>query len=131
MQLKPGEPFIPAQQDTTDYRRNALLDLAAFCSGIIPTTVGINPTEQDGIELAKDLRLLATRVDRVIEAYGDYADSRIGVDMSLFKGQLDDALTGNAIWEIETEAKEREDERSEPDPDAAYDRLRDERDERS
>lgn len=125
MQVKQGEPFIPMTQP--DYRKLALQDLAAFCAGIIPTTVGINPTENDGIELAKDLRLLATKVDRVIEAYGDYADSMIGVDLSLFKSQMDEALTGNAIYEIKSEARERQQERDEPDPDAAYDRKRDER----
>ena len=107
----------------TDPRRSALLRLAMFCVGITPSTVGRNPTADDGIELAKDLRLLAKKVDFVIAAYGEYADSVIGVDLGLFKDQLADALTGNAIYEIETNAAELEQAQREPDPDAQRDAM--------
>ena len=92
-----------------DSRKQSLLDLAAFCVGIIPTNVSVNPNARDGIELANDLRLLAKKVDRVIEAYGDYADSCIGqIDQSLFDDQVAATLEGNAIYVIEEGAREYE-----------------------
>jgi len=108
-----------------DDRRMRLADLARFCIQIIPTELSNRVTADDGIELAKDLRLLAARVDAVISAYGDYAERKIGgIDESLFKNQLLDALEGNALYQIESGAKEREAEDAEPDPDEMRERMR-------
>jgi hypothetical protein len=118
---------------SADYRKLALQDLAAFCQGIIPTEVASCPTTQDGIDLAKDLSLLAAKVDAVIASYGDYAQSTLGVskrDMDLFNNQTIGALEGNALYIIESAANEQEEERRTPDPDEAYDRMRDEQAER-
>lgn len=93
----------------TDTRKQALDSLATFCQGIIPTRVASFPSASDGIELANDLRLLTDRVDRVIAAYGDYAQSTLGsVDLDLFKDQLLGTLDGNALYEIEQAAQEHE-----------------------
>ena len=107
-QLRQGEPFIPViENKSVDLRKQSLLDLAAFCSGIIPTNVGSYPTVSSAYELGKDLLLLAAKVDRVIEAYGEYAESCIGnVDQSLFRDQLTGALEGNAVFVIEEAARE-------------------------
>lgn len=106
------EAMIRAEDRGTsvaDYRKLALQDLAIFCSGIIPSAVGYAPTARDGIELANDLRLLAKRVDRVINAYGDYAESCIGnVDRSFFVNPLESALEGNALYVLEEAARESE-----------------------
>ena len=115
---------------TDDYRKLALQDLGAFCQGIIPTNVSRWPTAQDGIDLAKDLRLLAAKVDSVIMAYGDYAQNTLGIssrDIGEFKDQTIGALEGYAIYLIEDAAKELEEAQREPDPDAARDRKLDER----
>jgi hypothetical protein len=93
----------------TDTRKAALMDLAAFCTGIIPTELGRWPTASAGFEYAKDLRLLAAKVDRVIEAYGEEADSALGgVDLGYFKNIVENAILGDAVYIIETAAKERE-----------------------
>jgi hypothetical protein len=88
-----------------DTRALMLKDLAAFCLGIVPTKVIGEPDWQDGRALVDDLKLIAEKVDRVIAAYGDYADSVIGIskeDQRLFVNQLSDALTGNAMHVIES-----------------------------
>ena len=113
-----------------DYRKLALDNLADFCQGIIPTQVSRWPSAQDGIELAKDLSLLAAKVDQVIMAYGDYAQSTLGVserDMDLFKDQTIGALEGNALYVIENAASELEEEQRHPDPDAQREAMIDKR----
>lgn len=87
----------------SDPREQALKDLAAFCLGIIPSRVVGSPDWQDAACLNDDLDLFARKVDRVISAYGDYAQSTIGIsedDRKLFDNQLLDALEGNAMYAV-------------------------------
>lgn len=83
-----------------------LHELGAFCNGIIPNTLPLEPSPDDFRALADDLRLLAAKVDAVVEAYGEHFDANTPgyVAMSLFKNQLSGALDGNALYEIENAA---------------------------
>lgn len=52
--------------------------------------------------VADDLRVLARKVDAIVEAYGDYVDANApGIDRTLFKDVLFNAIDGNALYEIE------------------------------
>ena len=56
--------------------------------------------------VADDLRVLARKVDALVEAYGDYVDANTsGIDRSLFKDVLFTAIDGNALYEIEQAAR--------------------------
>jgi hypothetical protein len=89
--------------------RPALTELAAFATGLTPSRITSNaPGPEDAQALVDDLLLLCAKVDRVVEAYGEYANAHFStrIDMKLFKNQLLDALEGNALYEL-TSAGER------------------------
>jgi hypothetical protein len=88
--------------------RPALTELANFATGLVPHRIVSNcPGPEDAQELVCELLLLCAKVDRVVEAYGEYAAQHFhGIDMPLFKNQLLDALEGNAMYVL-TSAGER------------------------
>jgi len=95
-------------QDITDKLRR----LGAFCTGIIPSQLGLEPNRDQVLEINKDLRLLAKRVDDVIEAYALYVTHHTGhkIDADYTADQLSKQLDGDLTYEIEeaaTEAHER------------------------
>ena len=94
-------------------RNRALLDLANFCTDMIPTELGNWPGKREGIEYANDLRLLARKVDAVVEAYGMEAQSSLlgisdGDLRDCFTNVMSDAIEGNATHIIEYAAVETE-----------------------
>ncbi len=78
-------------------------ELSACASGIIPTRIPLEPAPGEIDMVADDLRVLARKVDALIEAYGEYINANTPgeFDRSLFKEQLFGALDGNALYEIE------------------------------
>lgn len=91
---------------------HALRSLGTFANGIIPSRIaGPEPDMQDAYEFQKDLRLLAAKVDAVIEAYGEYLESYGVLSQSdvkeCFKDQLLGAIDGNALYLIEEGTRER------------------------
>ena len=61
-----------------------------------------------------DLRTLARKVDALLEAYGDYVGANApGIDRSLFKDVLFNALDGNALYEIERASEQLRDDNAE------------------
>lgn len=91
---------------------NALRSLGAFGNGIIPHRIaGSEPDMQDAIEFQKELLMLAARVDRVIEAYGEYLNSNgvLSADdvKDCFRNVLHDALDGNALFCIQSGVEDR------------------------
>ena len=105
---------------TTDPRTFPLKDLAAFCTGFIPSRIGagdFEPTRADGRDIQNDLELFARKVDAVVYAYGEYV-REFGVisDRDLvdcFEDQLRNALEGNAMYLIEAGIEQRIEERAE------------------
>lgn len=98
----------------TDQITYALRDLGNFANGIIPSKIsgpGLEPTTEDGYNFCKDLQLLAAKVDRVIEAYGEYLESNGVVSnhdvRDCFKDTLLRAIDGNATFCIENGIRER------------------------
>ena len=97
-----------------DPRTFPLKDLAAFCTGFIPSRIGagdFEPTRADGRDIQKDLELFARKVDAVVYAYGEYM-REFGVisDRDLvdcFEDQLRNALEGNATYVIEEGIRQR------------------------
>ena len=93
--------------------RQSLLELSSFASGIIPTQVSgqdFEPTMQDARDFQTDLILLARRVDKVIEAYGEYLAQHGLIrddDLKHFRDQVLLALDGNALFCIEETTRER------------------------
>lgn len=90
-----------------DQIKFALRNLAAFGQGFIPSQIATNgdfyATRDDAREIEKDLLLVAKRADAVILSYGRYLLAQ-GVirqaDLKLFTDQLENALTGNALFAI-------------------------------
>src|SRR4249920_3937623 len=80
--------------------RPALDGLAAFAACLTPHRISTNsPSQEDANALVEELHLFCTKVDRVVEAYGEYAAQHFhGIDKALFKNQLADALEGNALY---------------------------------
>ena len=73
----------------------------------------LEPHYKIGI-VADDLRVLARKVDALVEAYGDYVDANTsGIDRSLFKDVLFSALDGNAFYEIEQASRQLADDTAE------------------
>lgn len=98
----------------TDQITWELRKLSAFANGIVPHKIagpGFEPTMQDAIEIQKELGLLASRVDRVIEAYGEYLRSNgmVSADdvKDCFTGILVGALDGNALYVIQSGTQDR------------------------
>lgn len=83
-----------------------LRELGQFCNGIVPTVIPLEPEPEELREPAEDLRLLASKVDAVIEAMGEYlrANSH-DVDMSVFRNVVIDTIEGNATYEYECAAE--------------------------
>ncbi len=77
-------------------------ELSACASGIIPTRIPLEPAPGEIEIMADDLRILARKVDALVEAYGEYVDANApGIDLALFKDVLFNAMDGNALYEIE------------------------------
>jgi hypothetical protein len=77
-------------------------ELSTFAGGIIPTRIPLEPSPAEIALVADDLRILARRADALIEAYGDYLQAHSsGVDQTVFRDVLSNALDGNALYEIE------------------------------
>ena len=104
----------------TDPRTHAFKDLAAFCTGFIPSRIGagdFEPTRADGRDIQQDLELFARKVDAVVYAYGEYV-RKFGIvsDRDLvdcFEDQLRTALEGNAMFLIRDGIENRIEERRE------------------
>jgi len=66
----------------------------------------LQPSHEIGV-VAEDLRVLARKVDALVEAYGEYVDSNTsGIDRSVFESVLLNALDGNALYEIERASRQ-------------------------
>ena len=77
-------------------------ELSACASGIVPARIPLEPAPSEIEMVADDLRVLARKVDALVEAYGDYVDANApGIDLALFKDVLFNAMDGNAFYEIE------------------------------
>jgi hypothetical protein len=89
-------------------------ELSDCAHDIVPTQLPIEPLPTDFDMLADDLRVLARRVDALVETYGDYLDANApNIDRMLFKNVLSDALDGNALYEIERAAQQQREDESE------------------
>ena len=78
---------------------------AHFFAGVHLHRVGSGmATPADAVALRDDLLVIARRgVDPLIEALGEHAASNFnGIDVALFKAQLEGALDGNATYELDT-----------------------------
>lgn len=116
-----------------DARGMVLRELGEFCAGFVPYQIDgrYALTAGDGRELIADLEAFARKVDRVIAAYGEYCESEIASfdEAKLFTDQLTDALTGNALFQIESAVEEEIEAQEElaehGDPDYRYEQRRD------
>lgn len=91
-----------------DRRFEALMELAKYCLYVKPSRVIGCPDRADALNLIDDLTSFSAKVDAVVEAMGEYADSVIGIgkkDLRLFNRQLTDAIEGNATFVIEEACK--------------------------
>lgn len=103
-----GRPAVRVHPDHP--LRPVLTELAAFAAGILPHRIVGIPDKNDALALVDDLLLLCAKVDKVVEAYGDYAEQHFpGIEKHWFKDQLLGALSGSGLYEI-TSAGERVDE---------------------
>lgn len=85
------------------------LAVAKLCA-FRPARIVGEPDATDGDALADDLIAIATIVDPIIAAIGDYADSTIGIpqaDRTSFHHQLRQALEGNATYVVTTAVEAR------------------------
>ena len=89
--------LTPRKTPTRCARRSTSLPPSRAC--LTPHRITSNcPGQDDAQELVDELLLLCARVDKVVEAYGEYAAQHFhGIEMKLFKNQLLDALEGNAL----------------------------------
>lgn len=89
-------------------------ELSACAAGIVPTRIPLEPAPGEIELVADDLRVLARKVDALVEAYGDYVDANApGIDRSLFKDVLFNAIDGNALYEIEQASQQLRDDNAE------------------
>jgi hypothetical protein len=89
-------------------------ELSACAAGIIPTRIPLEPAPGEIEMVGDDLRVLARKVDALVEAYGDYVDANApGIDRSLFKAVLFNAIDGNALYEIEQASQQLRDDNAE------------------
>lgn len=89
-------------------------DLATSAAGISPTRIPLEPLPEDIDSIGDDLRLLARRVDAIVDAYGAYMTMHApGIDRSVFSDVLFGALDGNALYEINCAAERLRDDRLE------------------
>ena len=89
-------------------------ELSACAAGIIPTRIPLEPAPGEIGMLGDDLRVLARKVDALVEAYGNYLDANApGIDRSLFENVLFNAIDGNALYEIEQASQQLRDDNAE------------------
>lgn len=89
-------------------------ELSACAAGIVPTRLPIEPAPGEIEMVGDDLRVLARKVDALIEAYGNYVDiNTSGIDRALFQNVLFDAIDGNALYEIEQASRQLHDDHAE------------------
>jgi hypothetical protein len=89
-------------------------ELSACAAGIVPTRIPLEPAPGEIEMVGDDLRLLARKVDALVEAYGDYVGANApGIDRSLFKDVLFNAIDGNALYEIEQASQQLRDDNAE------------------
>lgn len=89
-------------------------ELSSCAAGIIPTQIALDPAPGEIDMIGDDLRVLARKVDALVEAYGDYVDANApGIDRSLFKDVLFNAIDGNALYEIEQASEQLRDDNAE------------------
>src|SRR5689334_13344867 len=101
-------------RDTADRRKQAIADAIAKLAALTPYRVPEPVARADGYELAKDLDALAAIIDPIIEAWGDYAASHLGISeqdrKDCFVDQLRGALNGMATHVVVKGAEARVDE---------------------
>lgn len=91
-------------------------ELAACAAGIVPRRIPLQPAPGEIGMLGDDLRVLARKVDALVEAYGNYLDANApGIDRSLFENVLFNAIDGNALYEIEQASQQLRDDNAERD----------------
>jgi hypothetical protein len=89
-------------------------ELSTCAAGIVPTRIPLEPSPGAIEMVGDDLRTLARKVDALVEAYGDYVGANApGIDRSLFKDVLFNALDGNALYEIEQASQQLRDDNAE------------------
>jgi hypothetical protein len=89
-------------------------ELSACATGIIPTRLPLEPAPGEIAMVGDELRVLARKVDALIEAYGNYVDANTpGIDRSLFDHVLFNAIDGNALYEIEQASQQLRDDNAE------------------
>ena len=88
-------------------------ELSICAAGIVPTRIPLEPAPGEIAIVADDLRVLARKVDALVEAYGDYIDANAPIDRSLFEHVLFNALDGNALYEIEQASQQLRDDHAE------------------
>ena len=89
-------------------------ELSACAAGITPSRIPLEPAPAEIAIVADDLRVLARKVDALVEAYGIYVDANsCGIDRSVFENVLLNALDGNALYEIEQASQELADDNAE------------------
>lgn len=82
-------------------------DLATLANGIVPNTLGLDPSPNEIRAINDDLRLLVSKVDSLVEAYAEHVITRTGVEIDdeFTKDQLSKAIEGNLVYEIESIAE--------------------------
>jgi hypothetical protein len=106
-------PMKPADSRYGDLRYR-WHELSTCAAGIVPTRIPLEPAPGDIEMVGDDLRTLARKVDALVAAYGDYVGANApGVDRSLFKDVLFNALDGNALYEIEQASQQLRDDDAE------------------
>jgi hypothetical protein len=106
-------PTKPADSRYADLRYR-WHELSTCAAGIVPTRIPLEPAPAQIETVGDDLRTLARKVDALVEAYGDYVGANApGIDRTLFKDVLFNALDGNALYEIEQAAQQLRDDNAE------------------
>jgi hypothetical protein len=98
--------IAPPAAAPTDHRYADIVyrwrQLSTCAAGIIPARLPLEAAPADLAPIADDLRILARKVDALIEAYGRYLDATASaIDMALFRDVLFSVIDGNALYEIE------------------------------
>jgi len=82
----------------------ALAAHAKVCRDLTITRIVGEPDFADALNLADDLEIFAASADAVVEAFGAYAASTLGLSRAAvethFRDQLRTALEGNATYEL-------------------------------
>src|SRR5215470_12913371 len=101
------DPFFDRKAPPPSHPVRAALSVAVVkLAGLRPARIVGEPELADARNLIDDLQAVASIVDPIIVAIGDYAEANFGrLDASLFKDQLRGALEGNATFEIEQVAR--------------------------